>query len=171
MKAINKETILHKTHYGLTIYSHILRLYYPNEVVLRLVERDCGLSRNPFNSDKETLHIFIEKTDPTNAISKELACHEDIANAILAGNAFDFAELHYKQQGSELLQTINKELNLRIGEERNFYRSAQKSIDCLDTSQSKSLPFGEVGGALSPLPHYHQRFFAQKIRQLDITQL
>lgn len=139
MTAISKEDVLTKTHYGLTIYSHILRLYYPDEVVLRLVERDCGLSRNPFNSNKETLHIFIQKEELGNARSKELACHENIANAIPAGNAFDFAELHYKQQGSELLQTLNREMNLRIGEERNFYRSAQKNIDCSDTSQSKSL--------------------------------
>lgn len=149
MDKINKGSILSKTHYGLTIYSHILQLYYPDEVVLRLVGRDCGLCRNPFNANKETLHIWIEKEHVLgNALDKEHARHEDKVNAIPAGNAFDFAELHYKQQGEELLQTINKELNLRIGEERNFYRSAQKSIDCSATSQSKSLPFGEVGRGL-----------------------
>ena len=144
MDKISRESILRKTHYGLTIYSHILRLYYPDEVVLRLVGRDCGLCRNPFNSNKETLHIFIQKEES----GKEFARHEDSVNAIPAGNTFDFAELHYKQQGEELLQTLNKELNLRIGQERNFYRSAQKSIDCSATSQSKSLPKGEVGGVL-----------------------
>ncbi|MDR2915055.1 MAG: hypothetical protein LBV74_09530, partial [Tannerella sp.] len=41
MNAISKESILRKTHYGLTIYSHILRLYYPDEVVLRLVGREA----------------------------------------------------------------------------------------------------------------------------------
>jgi hypothetical protein len=121
MNEISKENILSKTHYGLSIYSHILRLYYPNEVVMRLVERDCGLCRNPFNANKETLHIWIEKTDPTNAMSSEFARHDDSANAIPAGNAFGFAELHYKQQGDELLQTLNKELFLHIGEKRNFY--------------------------------------------------
>ena len=163
MSGISKDIILSKTHYGLTFYSHILQLYYPDEVVLRLIERDCGLCCNPFNSDKETLHIWIEKTDPTNTTSNELsckreqnsnsfevmpsaadnarsefACHQDTSNTIPAGNAFDFAELHYKQQGNELLQTLNKELYLRIGEERNFYRSAQKNINCSHTSQSKS---------------------------------
>ena len=135
---ISKENILSKTHYGLGIYRHILRLYYPDEVVLRLVERDCGLCRNPFNSNKETLHIFIEKTDPTNAMSKEYARHEDSENAIPAGNAFDFAELHYKQQGAELLQTLNKEMFLHIGEQRNFYANAQKSVGCSATSQPNS---------------------------------
>ncbi len=124
MNAINKEAILSKTHYGLKIYSHILRFYYPDEVVLRLVGRDCGLCRNPFNANKETLHIFIEKENVLNNVfDKELARHEDGANAIPAGDAFDFAELHYKQSGNNLLQTLNKELNLRIGEQRSFYKN------------------------------------------------
>ncbi len=123
MTTISKEAIVSKTHYGLGIYSHILRSYYPDEIVLRLVERDCGKVRNPFNSNKETLHIWIEKTDPKNAMSKEFARHEDSENAIPAGDALDFAELHYKQQSDELLQTINKDLNLRIGEERKFYKN------------------------------------------------
>jgi hypothetical protein len=118
---VSKEGILDKTHYGLNIYSHILRLYYPDEVVMRLVGRDCGLCRNPFNANKESLHIWIEKTDPANAMSAEFSRHEDSASAIPAGDAFDFAELHYKQQGNELLQTLNKELFLHIGEKKDFY--------------------------------------------------
>jgi hypothetical protein len=128
---VNKELILNKTHYGLNIYSHILRLYYPDEIVVRLVGRDCGLCRNPFNANKETLHIFIEKENVLgNSLDKEFARHEGSTNAIPAGDAFDFAELQYKQQGDELLQTLNKELFLRIGEERNFYpnRKTPKSI-------------------------------------------
>jgi hypothetical protein len=121
MNAISKESILSKTHYGLGIYSHILRLYYPDEIVMRLVERDCGLCHNPFNSNKNTLHIWIEKNDPTNAMSAEFARHEDSENAIPAGDAFDFAELHYKQSGEELLKIIDREMFLYIGEERGFY--------------------------------------------------
>ncbi len=148
------EAILSKTHYGLTIYSHILRLYYPDEVILRLVERDCGLCRNPFNINKETLHIWIEKTDPKNVMSKEFARHEDSANAIPSGDAFSFAELHYKQSGDELLQTLNKELNLRIGEQWNFYANTKKFRTCSDTSQPNSPqsptspPVGDLGGSL-----------------------
>ena len=127
---ISKESILSKTHYGLRIYSHILCLYYPDEVVLRLVGRDCGLCHNPFNSNKETLHIFIEKENILgNAFDKEFARHEDSENAIPAGDAFNFAELHYKQQGNELLKTLNKELHLRIGEERNFYKNNPYSLE------------------------------------------
>jgi len=139
MKAISKESILNKTHYGLGIYSHILRLYYPDEIVLRLVERDCGLCRNPFNSNKKTLHIFIHKENVLgNAFDKEHARHEDSENAILAGDVFTFAELHYKQSGEKLLQTLNKELHLHIGEKRNFYANAKKSVACSEASQPKS---------------------------------
>ncbi|MDR1371645.1 MAG: hypothetical protein LBJ17_00760, partial [Dysgonamonadaceae bacterium] len=117
MDTISKESILSKTHYGLGIYSHILRLYYPDEIVMRLVERDCGLCRNPFNSNKNTLHIWIEKENVLgNSLDREFAHHEDSENAIPAGDAFGFAELHYKQQGNELLQTLNKEMFLHIGE-------------------------------------------------------
>jgi hypothetical protein len=123
---VSKEEILNKTHYGLNIYSHILWLYYPDEIVMRLVGRDCGLCRNPFNDNRETLHIWIEKTDPTNAMSAEFARHEDSENTVPAGDAFGFAELHYKQQGEELLKTLNREMFLRIGEERNFYANAKK---------------------------------------------
>jgi hypothetical protein len=157
MNAVNRESILSKTHYGLNIYSHILRLYYPDEIVLRLLGRDCGLCRNPFNADKETLHIFIEKeksckreqsssafeTMPSaadfarsenvlgNSLDREFARHEDSANAIPAGDAFDFVELHYKQQDDELLQTLNKELFLHIGEERNFYVNKKTTLNTL----------------------------------------
>jgi len=127
---VSKEEILNKTHYGLNIYSHILRLYYPDDVVLRLVGRDCGLCRNPFNSNKETLHIWIEKTDHKNTLSAEFARHEDSENAIPAGDAFSFAELHYKQQGDELLQTLNKEMFLHIGKQRDFYSNKRKAFNC-----------------------------------------
>ncbi|MDR1582740.1 MAG: hypothetical protein LBS55_05695 [Prevotellaceae bacterium] len=50
----------------------------------------------------------------------------DSENAILAGDAFDFAKLHYKQQDDELLQTLNKELFLYIGQKRDFYASKKQ---------------------------------------------
>ncbi len=122
MEAVSKEAILRKTHYGTGIYAHILRLYYPDEIVMKIVGRDCGLCRNPFNSNKETLHIWIEKEDILHTVfDKEHARHEDSENAIPVGDAFDFAELHYKQNGDELLQTLNKEMFLHIGEKRDFY--------------------------------------------------
>jgi hypothetical protein len=115
MNKINKQQILNKTHYGIDIYSHILRLHYPDEIVLHLRERDCDLCRNPFNANRKTLHVFIEKENSAgDASDKELARHEDSEHAIPAGDAFDFAALHYKQQGDELLQTLNREMHLHL---------------------------------------------------------
>ena len=142
MGTISKQAILHKTHYGLNIYSHILQSYYPSAIVLSLSGRTCAPARNPFNNDKTTLQVFIEKSDPTNAMSAEFAKHTDTENAIAAGDAFSFAELHYKQQGEELLQTLDKELNLRIGEQRGFYNRPQ-SLKC-----PQSPPVVDLGGCL-----------------------
>jgi hypothetical protein len=181
MEAKSKEAILSKTHYGIGIYAHILRLYYPGETVLSLSGRTCSPTKNPFNADKSTLNIFIEKESVLgNALDKEfscqreqnsnsfgvlssaaenarsefawhsdseiscqrvqslsslvtmpsaaeIACHYDTQNAIPAGDAFDFAELHYKQSGDELLQTLNRDMNLHIGENWSFY-SQKKTV-------------------------------------------
>ena len=149
MEAINKQQILSKTNYGLLIYSHILQKYYPNQTVLSLSGRTCSPTKNPFNADKPTLNISIFKENVMgNAMDREFARHEDNENAIPAGDAFEFAELHYKQSGAELLQIINKEMNLHVGEKFSFYGSNQKNVSITEPLQAKSLPFGEVGGAL-----------------------
>lgn len=128
MEARSKEAILSKTHYGIGIYAHILRLYYPSETVLSLSGRTCSPTKTPFNADKSTLNIFIEKESVLgNALDKEFARHSDSENAIPAGDAFDFAELHYKQSGDELLQTLNRNMNLHIGENWSFY-SQKKTV-------------------------------------------
>lgn len=122
MERIDKQTVLHRTHYGIGIYSHILRECFPeDEVVMRLSGRDCGLCRNPFAEGASTLHIFIEKSDPANAMSAEYAKHTATDHSFPDGDAFDFAELHYHQSGEELLATLNRELNLHIGEKSGWY--------------------------------------------------
>ena len=122
--------ILDKTHYGIGIYAHVLRLYYPNETVLSLSGRTCSPTKNPFNADRPTLNIFIYKENVLrNAWDKEFARHEDSENAIPASDAFDFAELHYKQSGNELLQPLNKEMNLRIGEQFDFYKNRNSNTE------------------------------------------
>ena len=149
MGSVNKEAILSKTHYGIGIYAHILRSYYPEQTVLSLSGRTCLPAKNPFNADKPTLNIFIYKESILdNALDREFARHDDSENAIPTGDAFDFAELHYKQSGDELLQMINKEMNLHIGEKFDFYTNRNK-IDypqqALQTPHSPS-PHGEGSG-------------------------
>jgi len=139
MEAINKQQILSKTNYGLLIYSHILQEYYPNQTVLSLSGRTCKPTENPFNENKLTLNVFIEKENVLgNALDNEFARHTDSENAIPAGDAFDFAELHYKQSGNELLQTLNKELYLHIGEQRNFYGNNRNFDTVPEKPQSQS---------------------------------
>jgi len=130
METRNKEAMLSKTHYGIGIYAHVLSLYYPDQTVLSLSGRTCFPTKNPFNADKSTLNIFIYKENILgNALDKEFARHEDSENAIPAGDAFDFAELHYKQSGNELLQIINKEMNLHIGEKFDFYKNKNTNTE------------------------------------------
>ena len=122
MAAISKQQILSETHYGLNIYAHILREYYQGETVLSISGRTCAPARNPFNSDKPTLLVVIVDNE---------ARHTDSDNAIAEGNAFDFAELHYKLRDNELLQTLNRDLHLHIGEKKNFYSRSNVASNSL----------------------------------------
>ncbi|MDD2437493.1 MAG: BT4734/BF3469 family protein [Massilibacteroides sp.] len=136
--------ILDKTHYGIGIYAHILRLYYPGQTVLSLSGRTCSPTKNPFNADKPTLNIFIYKEHILgNVLDREFARHEDNQNAILVGNAFDFAELHYKQSGDKLFRILNEEMSLHIGKQWNFYIKNQKNIEISLKHQAQSPPVGE----------------------------
>ena len=108
----NKAEILTVTNYGLNMYAHILREYYPNETVLHLVGRDCGLCRNPFANGEANLHIWIEKSHPDDATSDELACHHDTSGTIPDGDAFTFAEQHYNLTGDALLSKLAEDLHL-----------------------------------------------------------
>jgi len=109
---ISRKDILDKTHYGLNIYAYILRQFYPDETVLSLSGRDCKPARNPFNQNRHTLMV---------SIVDNCARHTDTDKSIPDGDVFDFAQLHYKKEGQELLGTINRDLHLRIGENRCFY--------------------------------------------------
>ena len=109
---ITKIDILNATHYGLGIYAHILRAYYPNETVLHLVGRDCGLCRNPFANGESNLHIWIEKSNPDDPTSDECARHHDTSGTIPDGDAFTFAEQHYHLTGDALLAKLEEDLHL-----------------------------------------------------------
>ncbi|WP_019038510.1 BT4734/BF3469 family protein [Psychroflexus tropicus] len=108
---LSRESILDKTHYGLNIYAHVLRQYYPGDTVLSLAGRDCKPTKNPFNAGKPTLWI---------KIVDGCAVHVDTEHAIPFGDAFDFAAMHFKQKDDELFDTLNREMHLRIGRQ-SFY--------------------------------------------------
>jgi hypothetical protein len=114
---IQEKDVLHETHYGLNIYAHILREYYPDEVVIKLSGKECAPARNPFNGNKITLHIFYRDG---------MFCFFDDDLSDFKGDPFDFAEKHYHLTGDALVQKINEDMHLRIGENWNFYRRTEK---------------------------------------------
>jgi len=116
---LSRESILDKTHYGLNIYAHVLRQYYPGDTVLSLSGRDCKPTKNPFNEGKPTLWI---------KIVDGCAVHVDTEHAIPFGDTFDFAALHFKHKDADLLSTLNKELHLRIGEQSFYGNSTAAAI-------------------------------------------
>jgi len=116
---IEEKQILHDTHYGLNIYAHILRKYYPDEVVIELSGKTCKPTRNPFNGDKVSLNISNQDW---------IFYFEDAELPDFKGNPFDFATHHYKLNGQELLQKINVEMNLQIGEPKGFYTNKKSKV-------------------------------------------
>jgi len=116
---IEEKQILHNTHYGLNIYAHILRKYYPDEVVIELSGKTCKPTRNPFNGDKITLNISNHDW---------IFYFEDAELPEFKGNPFDFAAHHYQLSGQELLLKINAEMNLQIGEPKGFYTNKKSKV-------------------------------------------
>ncbi len=116
---IDEKQILHDTHYGLNIYAHILRKYYPDEVVIELSGKTCKPTRNPFNGDNVTLKISNQDW---------IFYFEDAELPGFKGSPFDFAALHYQLSDQELLQKINAEMNLQIGEPKGFYTNKKSKV-------------------------------------------
>jgi hypothetical protein len=103
---LSRKNILAKTHYGIKIYAYVLRQFYPDTTVLSLSGRTCGITRNPFNADKEILSIRIEDG---------MALHSDTEYKSFSGDAFDFAQFYFETKTEdELLNKINDALHLNL---------------------------------------------------------
>ena len=126
-KTIDRATLLRETMWGVDIYAHILRKFYPDEAVIKVVGRDCGICKNPFAGGARTLHIWFQRNNPEGQLSDETAYHKDQFGAIPDGTALDFAELYYKQSGQELLNTLNREMYLNLDKERTQYENTPVS--------------------------------------------
>lgn len=100
---LEEKALLRLTHGGSNIYAHILREYYPDEIVLELSGRRCKPAKNPFNGDQRTLDIC-EKDG--------VFYHQDTDLYDFKGNALDFAALHYKLNGEDLIKRIVEEMHL-----------------------------------------------------------
>ncbi len=118
---INRKSILDKTHYGLKIYTYILQQFYPKKTVLTLSGRECRLTKNPFNSNKETLSINI---------FNNLANHSDAELKDFKGDVFDFAKLFFKiEVENDLLLKINEALHLDLIKDKPKVDKVQKWLD------------------------------------------
>ncbi len=127
---LSKKAILDKTHYGLNIYAHILRSFYPDELVIHLSGKKCLPARNPFNNGKETL--ILENRD-------WVFCFQDVENPDFTGNPFDFAALYYNLTGFDLLKKLDEDLNLGILKETRFHSPCPTKKLTLESIQPKVL--------------------------------
>ena len=106
-----KDAILRATHWGVDIYKHVLRLFYPENYQWK-ADGSAVMVKNPFNENSPTLQIKIHPT-----VNSKIARHFDVAKPDFNGDCFDFAALYYKIGGDELLRKLNDELYLHIGDE------------------------------------------------------
>lgn len=103
---ISEEEVIGATHYGLNIYSHILRSYYPQQIVLELKGQECSHTRNPFNHDKPTLYLWKEDG---------MFFYNDTELEGFKGNPLDFAFLHFGLSGQPLLERLVRDMCLVVG--------------------------------------------------------
>ena len=118
---ITRKDILHKTHYGLKIFSHILQKFHPGETVLYVNGNTCKPVNNPFLLDKHrSLQIEVVNNE---------AVYHDIEQPGFCGNVFDFAQLYFKTATEEeLLLAIHDALNLRLIEQITDYELNSRRI-------------------------------------------
>jgi hypothetical protein len=103
---LNRKNILGKTHYGINIYAYVLRQFYPDTTYPSLSGRNCGIIRNPFNEDKETLSIRMVNS---------CATYTDTEWKSFKGDAFDFATFYFQTNSEEqLLKKVNDALHLNL---------------------------------------------------------
>lgn len=106
---IEEKDLFRCTNKGSNIYAHILREYYPNEIVLEQSGHRCKPAKNPFNEDKRTLDIC-EK--------EGVFCFQDTELYNVKGNPLDFAALHYKLKGEDLMKRIIEEMHLPLDDQK-----------------------------------------------------
>lgn len=131
---ISRNQIFDKTCYGLDLYSHIIHQDCPGGRILKVSFPDSGCWPNPFDEGRDTLHVSVAKERPEAKLSRYIAHHHDESGHIPDGTAIDLAELYYGLKNQPLLEHINKEMYLHIGETFNQYD--RKSM----TEQSSTLP-------------------------------
>lgn len=104
---LSRQAILDKTHYGLHIFAHVLREYYPGETNLSLSGKICKPAKNPFNGNNPSLIVYNEENTFR---------FRDTELPDFYGDAFDFAAKLYLVHDYELLILLNQRMNLGLDE-------------------------------------------------------
>ena len=125
---LNLADFARKTLYGANVISFILKKHFPGmEVVMKIEGRDCGFCPNPYDDGNPTLKVWIEKLHPEEKLSDELCYYQDLSGHIPPGTAFEFAARYYGKKDQELLEFLNKEMHLHIGEAfRQYEKPSQE---------------------------------------------
>lgn len=125
---INQKDILQATHFGFYIYKRVLSYYYEDALALGLSGKKCLPAQNPFNENHPTLQVTVCFVPGNDGSLVEMFCHQDTERPDFKGNAFDFAALHYQLSGDELLEKLNTDLNLHIGEGKGEEEANEKTF-------------------------------------------
>ena len=141
---ITKTACIAKTHYGLKIFSYILRQFDANLVLkfgdqysVRPSRKDStppmvyhGVNHLA-NHSTYFVNPFIKWSEPSLLISIEnqVAGYQDIHTPSFCGDVFDFAQLYFKEDSEqELLIRINQELCLGLVAQISDYEGNRQRI-------------------------------------------
>ena len=172
---LSRQQILAKTLYGTDIYAFFLRQHYQGETVMHIKGRECGNCRNPFNDGSLTLHIWREKLHPERRLSDEMSYHHDLSGTIPDGDCFDFAQFCTGLKDQELLEYINREMYLHIGDDFNQYTKTEpvqiqeQPEDIPETIQES--PILQPQTILQPEFSFYAKPITNKIPQKTVTLL
>ncbi|WP_082422488.1 BT4734/BF3469 family protein [Aquimarina longa] len=119
---ITRKTIISKTHYGLKIYSYILRQFYPKETVLFVNGKQCKPTFNPF--------VPVKHRSLSIQVVNNQAVYHDLKHTNFKGDVFNFAQLYFKMDTQEeLLIKINDALHLRLENIISDYQTKLQRIN------------------------------------------
>lgn len=107
---ISQQEILDKTHYGLGIYTHILREVFPTQSI-KLKGRITEHFPNPL--DNGDTQLFLEEV-------KGVFLYFELGNTANSGSPFDFSSKFFKMKDEELLLFLDEVLNLGIIKKQNL---------------------------------------------------
>ena len=156
---ITKTACIAKTHYGLKIFSYILRQFDANLVLkfgdqysVRPSRKDStppmvyhGVNHLA-NHSTYFVNPFIQGSEPSLFIyiENQVAVYQDIHTPSFCGDVFDFAQLYFKEDSEQqLLIRINQELCLGLLPQISSYEEhrqrMQQALDQIPDNHSNPI--------------------------------